>query len=71
MAVGILAALYWRGVSGEGQALDVATAEAYACFDDYAWIWYQGTGIVNEHIYLKYMGFGPSRLKKLKEANII
>jgi len=48
MAVGILAALYWRGMTGEGQALDVATAEAYARFDDYAWIWYQGTGIVNE-----------------------
>jgi crotonobetainyl-CoA:carnitine CoA-transferase CaiB-like acyl-CoA transferase len=48
MAVGILAALHWRGRSGEGQALDVATAEAYARFDDYAWIWYQGTGIINE-----------------------
>jgi len=48
MAFGILAALYWRGISGEGQALDVATAEAYARFDDYAWIWYQGTGIINE-----------------------
>ncbi|MCJ7803955.1 MAG: CoA transferase, partial [Desulfobacterales bacterium] len=36
MAVGILAALYWRGMTGEGQALDVATAEAYASFDDYA-----------------------------------
>jgi crotonobetainyl-CoA:carnitine CoA-transferase CaiB-like acyl-CoA transferase len=48
MAVGILAALYWRGISGEGQALDVATAEAYARFDDYAWIWYQGAGVINE-----------------------
>ena len=48
MAVGILAALYWRGISGEGQALDVATTEAYACFDDYAALWYQETGIVNE-----------------------
>jgi CoA:oxalate CoA-transferase len=48
MAVGILAALYWRGISGEGQALDVATAEAYARFDDYAALWYQETGIVNE-----------------------
>jgi crotonobetainyl-CoA:carnitine CoA-transferase CaiB-like acyl-CoA transferase len=48
MAVGILAALYWRGVTGEGQALDVATAEAYARFDDYAALWYQETGIINE-----------------------
>jgi len=28
-------------------------------------------GYDNEHIYLKYMGFGPSKLKKLKEAGII
>jgi CoA:oxalate CoA-transferase len=48
MAVGILAALYWRGMTGEGQALDVATAEAYACFDDYAALWYQGSGVINE-----------------------
>jgi CoA:oxalate CoA-transferase len=48
MAVGILAALYWRGISGEGQALDVATAEAYARFDDYAALWYQDTGIICE-----------------------
>src|SRR4030042_2493063 len=32
MAVGILAALHWRKTSGRGQALDVATAEAYARF---------------------------------------
>jgi crotonobetainyl-CoA:carnitine CoA-transferase CaiB-like acyl-CoA transferase len=48
MAVGILAALHWRGITGEGQALDVATAEAYARFDDYAALWYQETGIINE-----------------------
>jgi CoA:oxalate CoA-transferase len=48
MAVGILAALYWRGITGEGQALDVATAEAYARFDDYAALWYQGAGVVAE-----------------------
>jgi crotonobetainyl-CoA:carnitine CoA-transferase CaiB-like acyl-CoA transferase len=48
MAVGILAALYWRGVSGEGQALDCATSEAYASFDDWAYLWYQGTGKVCE-----------------------
>ena len=48
MAVGILAALHWRKVSGQGQALDVATAEAYARFDDYAALWYQETGIICE-----------------------
>jgi crotonobetainyl-CoA:carnitine CoA-transferase CaiB-like acyl-CoA transferase len=48
MTVGILAALHWRGRTGEGQALDVATAEAYARFDDYAALWYQETGIVCE-----------------------
>ncbi|MBA7634195.1 Succinyl-CoA--L-malate CoA-transferase alpha subunit [subsurface metagenome] len=48
MAVGILAALHWRKITGEGQALDVATAEAYARFDDYAALWYQGTGTINE-----------------------
>ncbi len=48
MAVGILAALHWRGITGEGQALDVATAEAYASTDDYAAVWYQGAGVINE-----------------------
>lgn len=48
MAVGILAALHWRGMTGEGQALDVATAEAYASFDDYAALWHQGAGAVCE-----------------------
>ena len=28
-------------------------------------------GYDNEHIYLKYMGCGPSKLKKLKKAGII
>ncbi len=48
MATGILAALYWRGISGEGQALDCATSEAYASFDDFAYQWYQETGTVCE-----------------------
>lgn len=48
MAVSILAALYWRGIAGEGQALDVATAEAYTRFDDYSHLWYQGAGHINE-----------------------
>jgi CoA:oxalate CoA-transferase len=45
-AVDILAALRWRGITGEGQALDVATTEAYARFDDYPPVWYQGAGVV-------------------------
>ena len=48
MAAGILAALYWMGVSGEGQALDCATSEAYPSFDDFAYQWYQDTGTVCE-----------------------
>jgi len=48
MAVGILAALYWRVITGEGQALDCATSEAYASFDDWAYQWYQETGKVCE-----------------------
>jgi crotonobetainyl-CoA:carnitine CoA-transferase CaiB-like acyl-CoA transferase len=48
MAMGILAALHWREVSGEGQALDVASAEAYASMDDWAAVWYQGSGVINE-----------------------
>jgi crotonobetainyl-CoA:carnitine CoA-transferase CaiB-like acyl-CoA transferase len=48
MAVGILAALHWRGITGEGQALDVASAEAYASMDDWAAVWYQGSGVINE-----------------------
>ena len=48
MAVGILAALHWRELSGEGQALDVASAEAYASIEDWAALWYQGAGVVNE-----------------------
>jgi CoA:oxalate CoA-transferase len=28
-------------------------------------------GYDNEHIYLKYMGFGPSKIKKLRKAGII
>jgi crotonobetainyl-CoA:carnitine CoA-transferase CaiB-like acyl-CoA transferase len=48
MAVGILAALHWRRMTGEGQALDVACAEAYASIEDWAAIWYQGAGAVSE-----------------------
>ncbi len=48
MAVGILAALHWRELTGEGQALDVASEEAYASIEDWAAVWYQGAGVVNE-----------------------
>jgi crotonobetainyl-CoA:carnitine CoA-transferase CaiB-like acyl-CoA transferase len=48
MAVGILAALHWKGMTGEGQALDVASTEAYASMDDWAAVWYQGSGVINE-----------------------
>jgi crotonobetainyl-CoA:carnitine CoA-transferase CaiB-like acyl-CoA transferase len=40
MAVGILAALHWRALTGEGQALDIASAEAYARIDDFMALWY-------------------------------
>jgi crotonobetainyl-CoA:carnitine CoA-transferase CaiB-like acyl-CoA transferase len=48
MAVGVLAALHWRETTGEGQALDVASAESYASLEDWASVWYQGAGVVNE-----------------------
>jgi len=46
MAVGILTALYYRDRTGEGQALDVATAEAYANFDDWGVLIYQEHGYI-------------------------
>lgn len=48
MASGILAALHWREITGDGQALDVATVEAYARIDDYAPLWYDQGGRINE-----------------------
>jgi crotonobetainyl-CoA:carnitine CoA-transferase CaiB-like acyl-CoA transferase len=48
MALGILAALHWRSMTGEGQALDVATAEAYARIDDFVAFWYEHEGHINE-----------------------
>lgn len=39
-AVGILAALHYRELTGEGQAIDVATPEAYERLNDYALHWY-------------------------------
>jgi len=48
MALGILAALHHRVISGEGQALDIATAEAYARIDDFVALWYEHEGQINE-----------------------
>lgn len=48
MAMGILAALHWRAVTGKGQALDIATAEAYARIDDFVALWYEHEGKINE-----------------------
>ena len=48
MALGILAALHWRELTGNGQALDVATAEAYARIVDFVALWYEHQGQINE-----------------------
>jgi crotonobetainyl-CoA:carnitine CoA-transferase CaiB-like acyl-CoA transferase len=48
MAMAILAALHWRASTGKGQALDVATAEAYARIDDFVALWYEHEGKINE-----------------------
>jgi crotonobetainyl-CoA:carnitine CoA-transferase CaiB-like acyl-CoA transferase len=48
MALGILSALHYRTITGEGQALDVATAEAYARIDDFVALWYEHEGHINE-----------------------
>ncbi|MCB2192656.1 MAG: CoA transferase [Deltaproteobacteria bacterium] len=50
MATGILAALHWRHRTGLGQALDVATTEAYMRLDNYTHIWFQGGGHVTERV---------------------
>jgi crotonobetainyl-CoA:carnitine CoA-transferase CaiB-like acyl-CoA transferase len=47
-AVGILAALFHRTMTGEGQAIDVATPEAYERFNDYGLHWYADQGFINE-----------------------
>jgi len=47
-AMGILSAVYYRGLTGEGQAIDIATPEAYERLHDYALHWYADQGILNE-----------------------
>lgn len=47
-AAGILAALYYRLKTGEGQHLDVCTPEAYERFHDYALHWYSDQKVLNE-----------------------
>ena len=47
-AMGILSAMYYRGLTGEGQAIDIATPEAYERLHDYALHWYADQGILNE-----------------------
>jgi CoA:oxalate CoA-transferase len=47
-AVGILAAVYSRELSGEGQAIDISTPESYERLNDFALHWYAGTGTLNE-----------------------
>lgn len=47
-AVGILGALFYRSLTGEGQAIDAATYEAYERFTDYQLHWYADQGVVNE-----------------------
>jgi crotonobetainyl-CoA:carnitine CoA-transferase CaiB-like acyl-CoA transferase len=47
-AVGILAAIFHRSVTGEGQALDICTPEAYERLNDYMLHWYADQGVINE-----------------------
>ncbi|HRT27833.1 MAG TPA: CoA transferase, partial [Syntrophales bacterium] len=47
-AMGILAAVHYREVTGEGQHIDVATPEAYERLHDYALHWYYDQKVLNE-----------------------
>jgi crotonobetainyl-CoA:carnitine CoA-transferase CaiB-like acyl-CoA transferase len=65
-AVGILAAVYCREMTGEGQALDVSTQEAYERLNDYMLHWYADQGVINERFgnldtCLWLYGFYPTR----------
>ncbi len=48
MSLSILAALHWRGITGEGQALDISTTEAYLRLDEYATRWYERARYISE-----------------------
>jgi crotonobetainyl-CoA:carnitine CoA-transferase CaiB-like acyl-CoA transferase len=48
MSLGILSALHYRSMTGKGQALDVATAEAYIRIDDFVALWYEYAGCIKE-----------------------
>ena len=47
-AMGILAALYHSGKTGEGQAIDICTPEAYSRLADYQLMWYAHAGVIAE-----------------------
>lgn len=47
-ALGVLAAIYYRELTGEGQAIDISTAEAYERLHDYALHWYADQGVICE-----------------------
>ena len=47
-ALSILAAVHYREMTGEGQAIDVSTPEAYERLNDYALHWYADQGVCNE-----------------------
>jgi len=47
-ALGILAAVYHREMTGEGQAIDISTPEAYERLNDYMLHWYADQGVINE-----------------------
>ena len=65
-AVGILAAVYYREMTGEGQAIDISTPEAYERLNDYMLHWYADQGVINERFgnldtCLWLYGFYPTR----------
>ena len=47
-AMGILSALYHRDMTGEGQAIDICTPEAYGRLHDYQLMWYAHAGVTAE-----------------------
>ena len=47
-ALGILAAVHYRELTGEGQAIDVSTPEAYQRLHDYSLHWYTDQGVIQE-----------------------